>query len=58
MLEGPKLIPTIKEKEAGLIASKDLRRRSRKQLKSLILINEGLKGSRFLVLRQSRIVES
>ena len=51
MLEGPKLISTIKEKEAGLIASKDLRGRSRRRLKSLILINKGLKGSRFLVLR-------
>ena len=57
MPEGPKLIPIIKERKAGLIASRDLRRISRKQLKSLILINEGLGRSRFSVLRQSRVIE-
>ena len=57
MPEGPELVLIIKEKEAGLIASKDLRGRSKRRLKSLTLINKGLSRSRFLALRQSRVIE-
>ena len=53
MLEGPELVLTIKEREAGSIASKDLRGKSRRRLKSSTLINKGLSRDRFLVSRQS-----
>ena len=58
MPEGSELILIIKEKEAGSIASKDSRGRSKRQLKSLILINRGLSRSRFSVSRQSKVAES